>query len=308
MAISPHWPRTGLLNLVIQVILAVCAYAGGVNWSNSSFSTNLSSTGAALDATYTFELGAFLPGFTPTCANTAAWKTNWRAAQFSAYNPVTASFSNSYEVTSNVSPFATSQLGYIWGHNASDTNGEWFLVSAPTWRWPAVGGIQQPEEWSVNNASTIILGGVNGAGFHIKMTAVLNSQPPIIYPTQWRNLRFTTAQLANPAISSWQADPDGDGVTNLLEYIQGRLPTVATAKVLPTFSQHLIGASRYLKLSVPRSSCANVSIVVSSDLNTWVGGPNDIEILINTSTLLEARDRTAIGSVPRRYICFKISD
>jgi hypothetical protein len=41
----------------------------------------------------------------------------------------------------------------------------------------------------------------------------------------WRKLRFSTNHLANPAISGENADPDGDGITNLREYAFGLEPT-----------------------------------------------------------------------------------
>ncbi len=38
---------------------------------------------------------------------------------------------------------------------------------------------------------------------------------------QWKAARFTIAELSNPAISGDEADPDGDGMNNLMEYALG---------------------------------------------------------------------------------------
>ena len=40
----------------------------------------------------------------------------------------------------------------------------------------------------------------------------------------WRAKHFSPAELADPAVSGEQADPDGDGLPNLLEYAQGTNP------------------------------------------------------------------------------------
>jgi hypothetical protein len=45
----------------------------------------------------------------------------------------------------------------------------------------------------------------------------------------WRKLRFSTNDLANLAVSSENADPDGDGIPNLAEYAFGLEPTEVDA-------------------------------------------------------------------------------
>lgn len=53
------------------------------------------------------------------------------------------------------------------------------------------------------------------------------------YP-EWRILYFSSAELLNPAISGEKADPDFDGVPNLLEYVMGGLPRVTEPALAPT--------------------------------------------------------------------------
>lgn len=43
----------------------------------------------------------------------------------------------------------------------------------------------------------------------------------------WRSVRFTSGELTNVALSGAEADPDGDGVANLLEYLMGGDPRTA---------------------------------------------------------------------------------
>ena len=45
--------------------------------------------------------------------------------------------------------------------------------------------------------------------------------------SEWQAAHFTTAELADPAISGPNADPDGDGRANLIEYAFGLDPLVA---------------------------------------------------------------------------------
>ena len=40
----------------------------------------------------------------------------------------------------------------------------------------------------------------------------------------WKSSKFSAQQLANPAISGDQMDPDGDGFTNWMEYLHGSHP------------------------------------------------------------------------------------
>jgi len=42
----------------------------------------------------------------------------------------------------------------------------------------------------------------------------------------WRAKYFSTSELADPTVSGDNADPDGDGMPNLLEYASGTDPRV----------------------------------------------------------------------------------
>jgi hypothetical protein len=304
---------TKALGRILMILLTWCLvesplHAGGVTWSCAIFQTNLTSTGAPLDETWVFELGAFVTGFTPNSSNTANWTANWRPAQRSFYNTTFRSFGASFEMVNNAAPFGTNQFGYIWAHNCSATNGQWMLVSAPTWKWPLATGVDPPQEWSVLNATNVLLGQANGTGFHMKMAAVNNAPIPTISPTEWKSSRFNATDLADPTVSGWNADPDKDGLSNLLEYVMGRSPAFYNPWS-PTPTWHTIGANKYLKLSIPRCAYqqASTTIEVSSNLQSWSSLATDVETLSSNSELLEVRDRTAVLATAKRFIRLKAS-
>lgn len=315
MAIAPHFGllrRSAFGALLVGLCLTrTGVQAGAVNWNSDLFQTNLTSAGTDLDDSFVFELGAFdlTGGFTPTAANTIDWATRWRPVQRNFYNIATKVFSGSYEVTSNASPFGTTQVGYIWGHHCSGQSGEWILLTNSTWKWPAVGGMNPPVSWTVANASAPIVGLKNGVGYHMKMAAVGANPLPIISPADWRSLRFTVIDLLNPAISGWNADPDHDGMCNLLEYATGRDPKAATRVWRPVPAWHLSGANRYLKLRIPRCAYSQITLTmeVSCNLQSWLSGVGDVATLTNTSDLLEVRDLTASTAATKRFIRAKLS-
>ena len=92
----------------------------------------------------------------------------------------------------------------------------------------------------------------------------------------WRRANFTPAELANPSISGDLADPDHDGLANLMEYALGLPPKDPT----PVNRPYASVASGYLTLTYTRATSAiDVSLVVeqSNDLVTWQSGANQLQ-------------------------------
>jgi hypothetical protein len=92
----------------------------------------------------------------------------------------------------------------------------------------------------------------------------------------WRRANFTPAELANPSISGDLADPDHDGLANLMEYALGLPPKDPT----PVNRPYASVASGYLTLTYTRATSAiDVSLVVeqSNDLVTWQSGTNQLQ-------------------------------
>jgi len=88
----------------------------------------------------------------------------------------------------------------------------------------------------------------------------------------WRRTRFTDPELADPSMSGDAADPDGDGVKNLLEYVFNRDPWQPEPTPAITVSVTSQGGSYHLFVSFPHNRNATdvaVSYEASSDLQTW---------------------------------------
>lgn len=89
----------------------------------------------------------------------------------------------------------------------------------------------------------------------------------------WRFLNFGTTS-ANDPLGGNAADPDGDGIPNLLEYALGSDPKTANAARLPAFGRTTVGGEEYLTLTFPRLSAASpaVSYTIEESLDrlaTW---------------------------------------
>lgn len=113
-----------------------------------------------------------------------------------------------------------------------------------------------------------------GAGFTIgtvnSATARIVDKPV----DDWRYANFTPAELNNSAISGLSADPDGDGFTNLEEYVLTRNPKVRDAALTEAKweNQRLTMTYRRRKTATD----ATVAVEGSQGLPTW-GTTNVVE-------------------------------
>ena len=126
----------------------------------------------------------------------------------------------------------------------------------------------------------------------------------------WQTAHFSAAELANPAVGGDGADPDGDGITNLLEYALNLDPRTAGTQGLPTVGGTAVGGGQYLTLTYRQViGAADISYVpqVSGDLVNWNAGTGylaPVSTTPNTDGLTQTvvvRDLTPINGANRRF-------
>jgi sugar lactone lactonase YvrE len=121
----------------------------------------------------------------------------------------------------------------------------------------------------------------------------------------WRAMVFNAGQLASSAVSGPSADPDGDGVPNLLEYLQGRNPLARDATpALATISSGLLTITYEHLRAAPGWQ---ITPEVSTDVQTWQRGTAFAEkltpvVLDEHREQVTARVSAALGMPSRVFI------
>ncbi len=132
--------------------------------------------------------------------------------------------------------------------------------------------------------------------------------------TSFADLNFTLTpytlwQVANfpggptDANAGMSADPDHDGLDNLLEYALGTAPRTANSSS-ELVSTTDVGGQKYFTLTVPKNPAAtdtSINIEASNDLSATSWSANGLVIITNTATNLTVRDSQPISSTPRRF-------
>ena len=120
----------------------------------------------------------------------------------------------------------------------------------------------------------------------------------------WRSGYFGTTAATGTAAND--ADPDADGVINLLEYALGTNPTSAASVTLPVSQLSALNSQPFLSLTFPRVADPLLTYTVqgSSDLVTWTDlwtstGP------ANTAGPVTVTDPQSVS--PRRFLRLQIS-
>ena len=88
----------------------------------------------------------------------------------------------------------------------------------------------------------------------------------------WRAQYFSAAELANPSISADGADPDGDGIPNLIEYAFNLNPRAVDHAALPRAYLATSGGHNYLEVQfTQRNAPAGIQYIpeTSMDLISW---------------------------------------
>jgi hypothetical protein len=267
-----------------------------VAWFSDALQTNLDGLNAPMDAGFQFELGVFSNGFVPTRQNVGQWAARWVAAGSTAYHPATRRFSSLLEVADNDGPFATGTPAWIFGCRTTPTGTDMILLRNTGWSWPAADPLNPiPLEWNVATANEIVLGNVNAGGAPFLMrSARVQSY------AQWQVELLSGEPLAGPG-----DDPDGDGSSNLLEFIFGTPPKGAG----PATAIPVTLSGGHAQISIPRRADrpARLTVEVSGNLTDWQSGGTATQIVEDGASVLVVRDLTPLGPLhPRRFMRLKV--
>lgn len=294
---------TKISHLRIFFLIGVALGAGSVRgetifWSSRTGAINYSSTGLAMDSTYQFQLGVFKNGFIPTASNTAQWAGNWESAQPTTYQPARKLFESEFTVPGNTGAFVVGAKAYVWGRVTAATKDEWILFRKSDWVWPSAAA--SPPNfyyWNAEEADQVILGTINPSGSPLMQSVAIYSY------AQWRDDR-----LAGNPLNAPNQDPDQDGVSNLMEFVFGTSPSIASLVPFTPTSLVTISGQTYLQISIPRlrNRLVAFTVEVSSDLNQWISGDTYTAEVSNTAEALVVRDKTPTGpGLSRRFMRLK---
>jgi len=139
-------------------------------------------------------------------------------------------------------------------------------------------------------------------GFFATNTATITilKQPILV----WRATNFGT-NANNSTIAGDLADPDGDGLVNLVEYALGLDPNSPSVTGLPTLGF----TNGFLTLTYTHiNSATDITYTpeVSADLAIWTNGPSYISESVLSSNailqLMQARDLMPMTATPNRFM------
>jgi hypothetical protein len=129
-------------------------------------------------------------------------------------------------------------------------------------------------------------------------------EPP---KTAWKQQKFGS-DASNSAVSSDTADPDHDGVVNLLEYAFGSDPVNARDTSLPTPSLTMVDGKPVLGITFRRSLIATdlrYQVEFSTDQVTWIPGNSyawEDEVTSTPDTIETARSGSPVQTITVRKI------
>ena len=247
--------------------------------------------------------GEIAPGSGGIGTLTVAANTTWNGGNSWTYQLGTGSTSDRLAITGDF----TKGVGTGYSFNFSNTGvaGTYTLV---TWTGSS-------NFIASNFTATNLAAGTNGTFAIVGKSLVLNATGGGGgggYAT-WATTAFAAG--TSTADKAASADPDKDGVSNLLEYALNTNPSMASATPVPEIVT--VGANRFLQIRWTRpNNRTDLTTIgeVSTNLTPlldWVTGPTNV-----TATLAAAgagleevvvRDVKAVGVGPRRFIRAKVT-
>lgn len=141
------------------------------------------------------------------------------------------------------------------------------------------------------------------------MTVIVLSKPQSF--ASWQTQKFTPTELSNPSISGANADPDHDGLSNLMEYALSFEPKTANPAGSPALGKMQVSGKNYLTLTFPKPRVigdVQYIVQVSDDLHTWhSGGGYVVRVDDGSTDTAVYRDVSAIGDTPAHFMRLQVS-
>lgn len=200
-----------------------------------------------------------------------------------------AGFPFSYSITASNTPTSFSASGLPSGLDINTATG--LISGTPT----------------VSGSFSLIISATNGGGSDTE-TLMLTIRKAY---SGWKALKFSSAELANPAISGDTATPAGDGIPNLMKYALNLDPKKLYTSGVPITESIDVDGTDYLSLTytpAPLLTDITFTVEVTDDLQLWNSGP-EFTSLVNTGTAstITVRDMTPMSSAPKRFIRLKVT-
>lgn len=230
-------------------------------WGSEGFVRNVDSAGTDWGGGFSLALGVFEQGFIPDSSNRNEWAARWIELDAIAAGGDGGRFASVIDAPSPLPEGASTQV-YLWASNDREIGSgpEWLLLTHPAWQWPQQEEPGLPVVWTAGDAEIVVAGTVESGGIRLRSARTI---PVPESPGDWLARNFPDLEI----LPGWHDDADGDGLSQLVEYVLGSDPRVAGPPVGPK----LILDDGLMRIELPRNpyAAANISGEVSHDLVEW---------------------------------------
>jgi acyl-CoA thioesterase I len=127
----------------------------------------------------------------------------------------------------------------------------------------------------------------------------------------WRFANFTTAQLGDAQVSGDLADPDGDGLCNILECLTGSSPSAPDGADAFVSGMESAAGGIYQNITYHRMVAAGIDDrgEISTDLDNWVSDPGVVERRVladdGITQTVRVRSLVPVGGRAREFLRVK---